>query len=148
MRTKLEWIEAAREVLNDRIQNAEKAMKRAQEAANSEEKSSAGDKYETARAMGQLERDMHARQLDQALKDLQLLDKINPSPAPNIQSGSLVVCKEGLYFLSLGLGKLEFGNEKCVMISAASPLGKVFIGKNAGDTVEWNKETIEILEVL
>jgi hypothetical protein len=38
-------------------------MESAQQSANSEEKSSAGDKYETSRAMGHLEKDMHARQL-------------------------------------------------------------------------------------
>jgi hypothetical protein len=40
-------------VLTQRINTAQAAMDRAQEAANSEEKSSSGDKYETGRAMGQ-----------------------------------------------------------------------------------------------
>jgi hypothetical protein len=38
-------------MLRQRIGTAQEDMNRAQEAANSEEKSSAGDKYETGRAM-------------------------------------------------------------------------------------------------
>ncbi|TNE82395.1 MAG: 3-oxoacyl-ACP synthase [Bacteroidetes bacterium] len=142
------WLNAAKQVLADRIQHAEKAMKRAQEAANSEEKSSAGDKYETARAMGQLERDMHARQLDQALKEMQMLERLPAASGESIQNGSLVQTSNGAYFLSIGLGKLEFGKENCILLSAASPLGKLFIGKKAGEEINWNKETITIEAIL
>ena len=41
--------------LDEKIQVALQAMKAAQESANAETKSSAGDKYETGRAMGQIE---------------------------------------------------------------------------------------------
>lgn len=142
------WLNAAKQVLADRIQHAEKAMKRAQEAANSEEKSSAGDKYETARAMGQLERDMHARQMDQALKEMQILERLPAIDNGSIQSGSLVKTSLGYYFLSIGLGKLEFDKEQCILLSAASPLGQLFVGKKVGDQIAWNKETILIEAIL
>ena len=43
-------------------------MANAQESANAEEKSSAGDKYETGRAMMQIERDKAAQQLNESMK--------------------------------------------------------------------------------
>ena len=51
------------EILEQRIDASYNSMQNAQAAANEEEKSSAGDKYETGRAMNHLEKDMHARQL-------------------------------------------------------------------------------------
>ena len=56
-------------LLVQRITVSETAMKNAQESANSEDKSSAGDKYETSRAMGHLDRDMNAKQLLVAKQD-------------------------------------------------------------------------------
>ena len=47
-------------VVQQRIDTARHAMTAAQESANEEGKSSAGDKYETGRAMAQIERDRHA----------------------------------------------------------------------------------------
>lgn len=52
-------------------------MEGAQEAANSESKSSAGDKYETGRAMAQLERDRHAQLLAEAQKVERELTQLN-----------------------------------------------------------------------
>ena len=45
-------------LLKNRSINSNSAMQDSQESANNQEKSSAGDKYETSRAMGQIDRDM------------------------------------------------------------------------------------------
>src|ERR1700761_1589374 len=68
------------DLIGQRITNSNEAMTQAQEAANSEEKSSAGDKYETGRAMGHLQKDMHARQLAEALKEQAALHAITVEP--------------------------------------------------------------------
>lgn len=139
---------AAREVVSQRIAAAEKAMKRAQEAANSEEKSSAGDKYETGRAMSQLERDMNAKQLAQAKQELAQLDKLDLTPKASAMNGSALRTSEGWYFLVLGLGKMDFEGESCILLAPASPLGKELMGKKPGDSVRWNDKNIEILELI
>ena len=54
--------------VEEKINICTEAMRNAQDAANEEDKSSAGDKYETGRAMMQIERDNAAVQLDEALK--------------------------------------------------------------------------------
>src|ERR1700736_1647953 len=64
------------DLIGERMAAAKEAMEQAQEAANSEEKSSAGDKYETGRAMGHLQKDMHARQLAESVKELATLHAV------------------------------------------------------------------------
>ncbi|MCU0369347.1 MAG: 3-oxoacyl-ACP synthase, partial [Cyclobacteriaceae bacterium] len=61
------------EFVNRRIENARLASESAQDSANMEEKSSAGDKYETGRAMAQLENEKALQQLAEANKLKSLL---------------------------------------------------------------------------
>ena len=63
-------------IVQQRMCDAKEAMDGAQQSANQEEKSSAGDKYETGRAMAQIARDQAAQQLDEALKLKNALDQI------------------------------------------------------------------------
>ena len=57
-------------LIEERMQLAAEAMQQAQDAANAEEKSSAGDKYETGRAMNHIQKDLHARHgLEVELRD-------------------------------------------------------------------------------
>jgi predicted O-methyltransferase YrrM len=73
---KKELFEHCKNLLLQRIANGEKAMLDAQEAANSEEKSSMGDKYETGRAMSQLAREMSAKQVFENKQELGFLLKL------------------------------------------------------------------------
>src|ERR1700761_8343646 len=73
------------DLIGQRVATAQEAMRQAQEAANSEEKSSAGDKYETGRAMGHLQKDMHARQLAESMKELAILHAVSTES----------ICREG-----------------------------------------------------
>jgi len=93
-------------LIEQRIATAREAIDQAQQAANQEEKSSAGDKYETGRAMGHLQKDMYARQLSENRKELAILHAVNtdilyPSPV----AGALIECPEILFFIAAGLGR-------------------------------------------
>ena len=136
-------------LLEERINEAGKAMLSAQEAANSEGKSSAGDKYETSRAMGQQDRDMNARQLEQARKDLVYVQSLNVSrTSKSIEVGSLVYCKEGIFFLAAGLGSMDVDNDHIHIISPAAPLANLLLHKNAGEKISMNGKLFEIVEVV
>ena len=66
-------------------------MNRAQESANDNEKSSAGDKFETGRAMGHLEKEMFSRQYQESLLALQKIQSIeSKTGTQEIALGSLV----------------------------------------------------------
>lgn len=131
-----------------RVSTAKQAMEAAQEAANSESKSSAGDKYETGRAMAQLERDRNAQLLAEAQKVERDLKQINIDKSYTIgQPGSLIMTSRGKFFISIGAGKLTLDGTDYFAVSAASPIGIALSGRKAGDSVVFNKMAYQVLEV-
>ncbi|MVM31541.1 3-oxoacyl-ACP synthase [Spirosoma sp. HMF4905] len=123
-------------------------MEDAQEAANSESKSSAGDKYETGRAMAQLERDRNAQLLAEAQKLGQELARLNiEKKYDTAQSGSMVITNRGSFFISMSAGKLTVDGRDYFAISAASPIAGALAGRKAGDETTFNKITYQVLEV-
>lgn len=134
--------------IEERIQFARLAMDNAQIAANAEEKSSAGDKYETSRAMNQIEKDMHARQLlahQKELSDFLLIrtDSILSSALP----GAVVVCNGTSYFLSAGLGKQQVDGTTILFLSPAAPLAIALLHKKADDSIQFNGKELMISTV-
>jgi transcription elongation GreA/GreB family factor len=123
-------------------------MEAAQESANSESKSSAGDKYETGRAMAQLERDRHAQLLAEAKKLDQELTRLNVEKEyTTVQPGSLVTTNRGAFFISISAGKLTIDGIEYFAISPASPIGTVLAGRKTGESVTFNKLTYQIERV-
>jgi hypothetical protein len=139
--------EMCRQTLMKRIATAEQAMKEAQEGSNSEDKSSAGDKYETARAMGQLDRDMNARQLVQVRKELTDLQKIDLQPSLKARTGSLITCNTAVYFIAVGLGPILVDGKTVIVLSPQSPLAKLMIGKTEGEQFPFNQGHITIQKI-
>jgi transcription elongation GreA/GreB family factor len=136
------------QVVATRIAIAKEAMDAAQAAANAEGKSSAGDKYETGRAMMQLERDQHARALAENLKLKQVLDGLDPTIRhEQVRPGSLVQTSTGTYYISISLGKLEVAGETFVAISPVTPLASMLMGLKAGDKTALNNRPVTILQV-
>ncbi len=126
--------QACLEEAGRRIETARLAMEEAQAAANDETKSSAGDKHETGRSMMQLERHRHAIALHNALENKKKLEQIRPFISSFfIQTGSLAETSAGLFYLSLGLGKIIVGTVTVYAVAPASPIGQLLSGKKAGD---------------
>lgn len=122
-----------------RIDNAKTAMQAAQRSANEETKSSAGDKYETGRAMAQLERDKHALQLVEAEKLRKALDVINPEVNHDIIApGALVFTSNGIFYFSISAGKLTIGGIEIFAIAPSAPVGQLLLGKKTGESVDFN----------
>ena len=138
----------ANEILHARIDTAAKAMIEAQHAANEEGKSSVGDKYETSRAMAQIDRDIHARQLESAQKELSFLQQIDINIfCKKVEVGAYVDSDQGKYFFLIGLGPIDMVYEKVIFLSITSPIGKNFFGKKTGDKVSFNGNEFLIREI-
>lgn len=141
-------LKAGYDQVNDRITVIKKALQSVQEAANQETKSSAGDKYETGRAMMHLEKEKLSGQMAEALKMKQALDVINPEKTwERAELGALVQTAQASYFLSVSLGKLEVAGQTVFAISPASPIGRQLLGKKVGDTIQFGGKIMEITEV-
>jgi hypothetical protein len=146
--TKTQLYQHCLDYVTQRINTAQTAMEAAQAAANEESKNSAGDKYETTRAMMQIERDQCARQLTEALKLRQELAAIDSDKTHDtVQPGSLVLTNQGTFFLGISLGKISLDHEPFLVISAASPIGRQLIGCRVGAEISFNKITYRILQI-
>ena len=136
------------EVIKERIEIAREAVNNAQEAANSEDKSSAGDKYETGRSMGQLDRDMFAKQLAEAEKDYAQFKSFNPEIIlKEVGRGALIELESGIFYLVAGVGSVQTDFGKILAISMNSPLATAMSGKKKGDEIMVNGKTMVIKAV-
>jgi len=128
-----------------KISIAKEGINSAQESSKQETKSSAGDKHETARALMQHEIDKSKMNLSKALELEYELSKINPDiKNERVTTGSLIVTNNGIFFISIGLGKIELEEKDYYAISIVSPLGQVLKDKKAGDKIDFQKRTFEI----
>lgn len=145
---KTRLLQLCTQIIEDRISMAKAAMNNAQEAANSEEKSSAGDKYETSRAMSHLEKDMHARQLQSNQNELAALAMVNCKILYHtVSTGTYIVGKDNDFFIAAGLGKIQFEERTIYLLSPNAPLAKSLVGRNKGEVFEFNTRPVELLDV-
>ncbi len=129
----------------ERFETARKAMEDAQRSANQEERSTAGDKYDTSRAMSQNVVEMNARQMQEAQKELAILDTIHPGAASaDVRLGSLVKTSGGNYYLAISGGSFKVQNQTWLALSPASPLGREMWHKKEGDTFAFRGKTFRI----
>ena len=135
--------------VQQRLAAARAGMAAAQESSNSETKSSAGDKYETGRAMAQQERDRHAAQLHEAQKLLADLQKLNPElPSDTVRPGALAATSLGLFYVSIGAGRLATADgREFVAVSPAAPVALALSGRRAGEGVGFNGRTVQVESV-
>jgi transcription elongation GreA/GreB family factor len=136
-------------IIQERMETLRVAMEQAQISANQETKSSAGDKYETSRAMGHLEKDMYARQFVETGKELVSISSIDCSVKNlSVTPGSFVKCGDISYFILAGIGKIIYDGEMIYVISPNAPVARLLLGKTTGDTVTINKKKYQIIEIL
>lgn len=128
-----------------RIQDISQALKEVQQSADEETKSTAGDKYETARAMAQNEMEKLNAQLQENRKLQQVLEQIDPlRGAPVIQLGSAVKTTQGNFYIAVSAGALGQGKEAYYAISPASPIGTRLMGQKVGSEFQFNQKTYRI----
>ncbi|MDO8998720.1 MAG: transcription elongation factor [Bacteroidota bacterium] len=124
--------------INQRIDNAKAAVSQAQEAANSSDKSTAGDKYETSRAMGQLDSDMNTKQLLEAEQELGFLEKVEVNNlAEEIKIGSIFEMSDILFFVAIGLGPIKIDDKRVMVVSSKSPFYENIKTMKAGNVFEF-----------
>ncbi len=145
---KQQLLEKVKELIESRMQTSFEAMEAAKNSANEEGKSSVGDKYETARAMGQLDREMNGRMYEQARQERLSLDKIDPEiNFKKIAFGALTETTMGHFFVSIGAGIVDLNGTKFMVISQEAPVGQLILGKTVGETFDFRGKTHKILSV-
>jgi len=147
--TKTAIVKKLNHLLNERKVVLENTIADLKKSRDNETKSSAGDKFETGRAMMQAEMDrfaIQANKTQQAINDLSQIDISKTDQ--KIALGSLVVTSNGNYFIGIGYGKIEIEQNSYYTISLASPVGQLFKDKTVGSVVQHLKNIFEILEII
>jgi len=138
----------ALDLISTRIEAARLQADQAQEAANQEEKSSAGDKYETSRAMGHLQKDMHSRQQAENARELATLHQVRVDMIYSTAvAGAFIQCSDINFFIAAGLGKQQLHDQTIIFLSPAAPLAKTLYQRRAGDSFVFNGRTLIIQDI-
>lgn len=131
--------EACRESVQKKVDAVHAAIRDAQQSANEETKSSAGDKYETGRAMAQLEIEKLSAQLSVLQKQMQEVLRSNPDlTSSTVVVGSLVHTDQGMFFIATNVGELAVEGKKVFAISPQAPLAQKMLGCCANDVIDMN----------
>ncbi|MDW3194150.1 MAG: 3-oxoacyl-ACP synthase [Cytophagales bacterium] len=142
-------LDHCKEVVDEKFHNLIALDKAAQSSANNETKSSAGDKYETGRAMMHLEKERLASQMNEVAKLKKPLEMINPDKeSPSVELGSIVHTEDRNYFISVSLGEITVADQIFFCISPVTPIGTLMQGKQTGETFQFAGEAVIIQQVI
>ncbi len=141
--------EACMVQVQQKIKALTETIQQVQQSANEETKSSAGDKYETGRAMAQLEIEKTTAQLNELEKQVQALNRINPlHESAQVKAGSLVYTNRGNFYIAVHAGELKTGDETVYALSPDAPIAQKMINLTVGDSFFLNGNTFTIFSVL
>lgn len=137
-----------REQLESYLEQTEMALEFAKESRDNETKSTAGDKYETGRAMADIEVQKLENQRAKHQQMMAELDRVGQNVGSRqAVLGSIVATDLNLYFLSIGLGRVVVEGRDVVAVSPASPIGQVLMGAHAGQLLRFQEKEFRVLEI-
>ncbi|MCB2376864.1 hypothetical protein LGH70_04685 [Hymenobacter sp. BT635] len=145
---KQQLLSECRRVQQQKADNARKAMLEVQESAQ-ESQGTPEDTFESFREACQLQRDLYARQLDEALTGLQALQRVPEARSPKDQPGvgTVVVTDTQRFYIAVSLGEIKVEGEPYFAISAFSPLYQAMAQSRVGDTFSFRGKPYRIEEV-
>lgn len=140
--------EAFRSLLTHRLEEALRELSLLNEAAAAETKSSAGDKYETAREMIAQSRSLQEKGRSEAQAGLDWIERIQAvEPTGTIHAGTLVRSDLGWHLVGALTSAVLVDGMSIQGITLSSPLGIAIKGKAAGQAVDWRGRSVKILEI-
>ena len=137
------------EDLELRISDLKNNIRSVKESYEGEEKSSAGDKYETGREMIGAELEKYDQVLNRTLFLQNMAKNILKSTSSSDISafGSIIETDFGTYILGLPIGKLNYSEREYFGVSEASPIGIEILGKKKNDIITFQNRKLKILNV-
>ena len=132
---KQQLLAECRRVQQQKADTARQAMLDVQESAN-ESQGAIEDKFESFREACQIQRDLYARQLDEALTSLQVLQRLPETRVSHQEPslGTIVVTDAQRFYISVSLGEIAMEGEKYFVISAFSPMYQAMAKSRVGQT--------------
>ncbi len=133
------------QLVRERIEGLELQLADLTESAANETKSTAGDKYETARAMLHIEQDQVRRQMRENRSILATLEAIDPLRSnQRIGPGSLACLNGDWYYFGASLGRQDIGGMQIIAVSMLAPLSGKLKGLGIGETASVNGRSYQV----
>lgn len=127
------------ELAKEKLHSLEEELGSMRDAVQTESKSTAGDKHETGRAMIHLEQEKLQKQLAESKSVVAEMEQIKAENTfEKAQKGALVETNRTMFFVAVGLGKVNLDGTDIFVISAQSPIAKQMLGKKQGDSFNMN----------
>jgi hypothetical protein len=124
---------------------AKKAMEEALASANAEKVTE--ELSDSFRESMHATRDMYARQANEGINNLGLLNRINVIEHDKVKFGSVVFTNFQNYFISTGLGEIKVDDLSFQAISTLAPLFQILVDKKKGDTFMFLDRLYTVIEV-
>ncbi len=130
------------------VATAKAAMQDAQQSAMDYDESAEDNMVDSYREEMQNKRDMFARQLEVALDDMALLNKLRPELKEEVAGfGSVIITEAQSMFVAISLGSIKIDGKSYVAVSPSAPLYKAVAGKKKGETFMFREKPIKVLDV-
>lgn len=147
MNKKSRIIEVFLQQVESKISGLENELQSLTESKEGEQKSSAGDKFETGREMMRQQEALIEKQLSQLREQRQHLKSAASLDTQSVAFGAMMVVTTGTFLFAGAMGTEEVDGQTVYAISMQSPLGAAFSGKRAGEVVDWRGQQVEVKEV-
>lgn len=135
------------QLLHTKVGELKRTLADFQDSANSETKSTAGDKFDTSRSMMQLEVDKIYNQIKISNDELVKLSNIPTDTCLSVRMGAIVQTDKNVLYLSIGLGQVMYKEERLFCLSANAPIAQKIMGLKVGDSYEMNGNIFVIKEI-
>lgn len=135
--------------LNDKIDAFHDILEDLTQGAQTDVKSSAGDKHETALSMMHLEQENVVRKINETIAFQEIISRIEENKkSQTVEFGSVVKLNSVSLFLSAALPPVTINGTSFVGVSMDAPIAKALLGRKLNDSFTFNNcdFTISYLE--
>ncbi|MHC5201727.1 hypothetical protein [Myroides sp. LJL119] len=127
------------ERLNDKIEAFQSIIEDLALDAQSDAKSSAGDKHETSLSMMHIEQENISKKIQENIALREIVRKIDDKRvSQQVEFGSVVKLNTVYLFLSAALPKIALEQDSVLAISMDAPIAKQLIGRKLHDSFVFN----------
>lgn len=129
------------------VDNSNEAMLQAQESAN-ETQGAMGEKFESFREQCQIDRDLFAKQLQEAMTGFATLKQIQVDKEyDKVSVGSVVITDTQAFFIAVSVGTIKVNDKTFFVISPQSPLYQAMAGCKKNESFTFRDKVHKVIDV-
>lgn len=128
------------QTLSEKIKSLQADITDLQKGIAEDSKSSAGDKFETAREMAQQELVKLNTQLNEQQRLKGLVDNQSAESSDKVQPGAVIQTNKGLFLIGIPIGNSSFEGKPIIGIGLGAPLGQLLLNKKKSDEIFFNNQ--------